>query len=133
MRLTGNEKLGVRGAMQPIIPYQLHSLKLTFSPLNMDDWKMKFLLGLGLFSGAFAVSFREWNPHLAEQKSPPPLHRAAVWIASLYAMLREGCAGTLRGPLVCRLVVIINLASSCSVHTHTHAKTHALQKQQFDF
>ena len=29
------------------------------SPLKMDGWKMNFLLGFGLFSGALAVSFRE--------------------------------------------------------------------------
>ena len=40
---------------------QLPSLKLTASlPLKINGWKMKdFLLGLGLCSGAFAVSFRE--------------------------------------------------------------------------
>ncbi len=29
------------------------------SPLKMDGWNTTFLLGFGLFSGAFAVSFRE--------------------------------------------------------------------------
>ena len=28
-------------------------------PLKMDGWNTTFLLGFGLFSGAFAVSFRE--------------------------------------------------------------------------
>ena len=37
------------------------SLKLTFSPLKMDGWKMNFLLGFGLFSGAFTVKLREGN------------------------------------------------------------------------
>ena len=37
----------------------LHSLKLTFSHLKMDGWKMIFLLGPGLSTGAVAVSFRE--------------------------------------------------------------------------
>ena len=37
----------------------LPSLKLTFSYLKIDGWKITFLLGPGLFSGAFAVSFRE--------------------------------------------------------------------------
>ena len=45
------------------ITNHLPSLKLTFSPLKMDGWKMlednTFLLGFTLFSGAFAVSFRE--------------------------------------------------------------------------
>ena len=36
----------------------LSSLKLT-SHLKMDGWNTSFLLGFGLFSGAFAVSFRE--------------------------------------------------------------------------
>ena len=42
----------------------LHSLKLTCSHLKMDAWKMilSFLGPKGLFSGAFAVSFREANP-----------------------------------------------------------------------
>ncbi len=43
-------------------PFKLiPSLKLTASlPLKMDGWKMDpFLLDFGLFSGAFAVSFRE--------------------------------------------------------------------------
>ena len=31
------------------------------SPLKMDGWNTTFLLGFGLFSGAFAVSFREGN------------------------------------------------------------------------
>ena len=34
------------------------------SPLKMDGWKMNLLLGPGLFSGAFAVSFRECNSKL---------------------------------------------------------------------
>ena len=38
---------------------EIPSLKLTFSHLKMDGWKINFLLGAGLFSGAFAVSFRE--------------------------------------------------------------------------
>ncbi len=38
---------------------QIPSLKLTFPPLKMDGWKMSFLLGPGLFSGAMFVSFRE--------------------------------------------------------------------------
>ena len=37
------------------------SLKLTFSHLKMDGWKYDgFLLAKGLFSGAFAVSFRDF-------------------------------------------------------------------------
>ena len=33
-------------------------------PLEMDGWNTIFLLGFGLFSGAFAVSFREGKtPH----------------------------------------------------------------------
>ena len=51
---------------------EIASLKLTASsPLKMDGWNTihtTFLLGFGLFSGAFAVSFREgrsnWNPIL---------------------------------------------------------------------
>ena len=41
-----------------ILP-NIPSLKLTFSHLKMDGWNVSFLLGCGLFSGAFAVSFRE--------------------------------------------------------------------------
>ena len=37
----------------------LPSLKLTFSHWKIDGWKMTFLLEPGLFSDAFAVSFRE--------------------------------------------------------------------------
>ena len=36
------------------------SLKLTSSPLKMDGWNL-LSYGEGLFSGAFAVSFREGN------------------------------------------------------------------------
>ena len=43
----------------PFVVFGLPSLKLTFSHLKMDDWKTTFLLGSGLFSVAFAVSFRE--------------------------------------------------------------------------
>ena len=31
------------------------------SPIKMDGWNTTFLLGFGLFSGAFNVSFREGN------------------------------------------------------------------------
>ena len=41
--------------------------KLTVSPLKMDGWKMKFLLGRPTFRGY--VSFREGNIHLYEKKS----------------------------------------------------------------
>ena len=34
------------------------SLELTY-PMKIHGWKMNFLLGFGIFSGAFAVSFRE--------------------------------------------------------------------------
>ena len=63
--------------------YVLHipSLKLTASlPLKINGWKMKFLLGPGLFSEAFAVSFRECMPFtpastasiVSEELPPPP-------------------------------------------------------------
>ena len=52
---------------QPINPStnqrinQLHSLKLTFSPLKIDGWNTTFLLGFGPFSGAMLVSGRVIN------------------------------------------------------------------------
>ena len=39
-------------------------MKLTFSPLKMDGWKMSFLLGPGLFSGAFNGCDRSREGHL---------------------------------------------------------------------
>ena len=61
---------GFAGGKKPVRvePSQTaHSLKLTFSHLKMDGWfrRDSFLLGQkGLFSGAFAVSFREGSPFL---------------------------------------------------------------------
>ena len=49
---------------------KLPSLKLTFLPLKIDAWKMYFLLGPCLFSGAFAVSFRECMSFSLNQRRP---------------------------------------------------------------
>ena len=40
-------------------PYNGTLPETNSSPLKIDGWKSIFLLGFGLFSGAFAVSFRE--------------------------------------------------------------------------
>ena len=44
--------------------FSLHSLKLTARPCKMDGWNtiVSFWVPKGIFSGAFAVSFRECHP-----------------------------------------------------------------------
>ena len=44
----------------------------------MDGWNTTFLLGPGLFSGAFAVSFREGNSSFVMNDTHPPGERLLV-------------------------------------------------------
>ena len=53
----------------------LHSLKLTFSHLKMDGWKMNFLLGQKAYFQVQAVSFREGNPSFCPKTLIFPKHK----------------------------------------------------------
>ena len=56
-------------------------------PLKMDGWNTTFLLGFGLFSGAFAVSFREGK--LLVKRSGFPRHSMGlVYLPTLEAQFR---------------------------------------------
>ena len=47
------------GQLDDFFQKELPSLKLTFSHPKMDGWNTSFLLGLPMFRGENAVSFRE--------------------------------------------------------------------------
>ena len=61
---------GVTGVKSPLEVEFLPSLKLTFSHLKFDGWKTILSFWQGLFSGAFAVSFRELKSYLYLDPGP---------------------------------------------------------------
>ena len=70
---------------------ELPSLKLTFSPLKMDGWKMSFLLGWPIFRGY--VCFREgirsnsgWWSETFVYVHPDPWGNDPIWLAHIFQM-----------------------------------------------
>ena len=63
------------------------------SPLKMDGWNTTFLLGFGLFSGALAVSFREFFfcRHQTSKSKLKIYKLTAVMVSRCRTTGRSGC------------------------------------------
>ena len=72
--------------MKPPIP----SLKLTFSPLEINGWNTIVSFWDSLFSGAFAVSFRECRF--------PIFKNSNIFLKNLHDLIHHTCLCPVRGP-----------------------------------